>query len=366
MERLSEIVLISGSSSFEAACQIADFSEKHRARRLHGHSYRVNARARFSSDGGTFLSSLDHLQKRIDVVADSLDYSFLNDRIEIPTDENVARYIWDRLSSDLIYSVGLRSQENEGIDLDASGDAHVWRKFRFEAAHRLPNVPEGHKCGRMHGHGFEVIIHARSSVESANFGVEYERLERSWQLLHGRLHHQCLNEINGLENPTSELISRWIWNHLKEYLPELSWVTVYETATSGAHYDGFLYKIWKDFSIDSAVKVRNASVSDTRRNIHGHTFLCRLHLSADLDEILGWTVDYGDVKEKFKPVFDALDHRPLYEVKNLDDNDPLSIARWIRAEAALDLPRLERIDLFETRGSGVILDWGNSVPALPI
>jgi 6-pyruvoyltetrahydropterin/6-carboxytetrahydropterin synthase len=106
--------------------------------------------------------------------------------------------------------------------------------------------------------------------------------------------------------------------------------------------------------------------TDTRSRIHGHTYLCRLHLTAPLNDVLGWTIDYGDVKEKFNPIFDKLDHKPLYEIAELSDNDPFSIARWIKASSASHLTELERIDLFETRGCGVTIDWGPLGPALPI
>ena len=173
-------------------------------------------------------------------VTESLDYRYLNDIIDVPTDENIARYIWSQLGLKNIHQVGLQSQKDEGVDIDRNGVALVWRKFRFEAAHRLPNVPTGHKCGRMHGHGFEVIFHMRRKAIGGRLGVEYERINSLWKGIYSKLHHNCLNDIEGLENPTSELISRWIWNTVKNELPELIWITVYETASSGAHYDGCL------------------------------------------------------------------------------------------------------------------------------
>ena len=143
-------------------------------------------------------------------------------------------------------------------------------------------------------------------------------------------------------------------------------MTVYETASSGAHFDGQHYRIWKEFSLDSAVQLKRAPVGDPRRRLHGHTYTLRLHLHAPLDRLLGWTVDYGDVKELFGPVFSRLDHHPLHELAAVEDNDTLSLARWIRGETAPQLPQLDRIDLYETRGCGVILAWGRHAPALPV
>ena len=81
---------------------------------------------------------------------------------------------------------------------------------------------------------------------------------------------------------------------------------------------------------------------------------------------MGWTVDFGDVKELFNPIFKDLDHRPLYELPGLEDNDVESLLRWIKKECAGLLPALNRIDLYETRGCGAILSVGDESPALPV
>ncbi len=361
-----ERFFVTASTSFEAACQINVFPEGHRARGLHGHSYEVSVRAAIDDSESLSGDEIELAHAALVRSCASLNYSHLNNIVEIPTDENIARYVRTHLSLPKINVIGLRSQHDEGVHLDAQGCAHVWRKFRFESAHRLPNVPKGHKCGRMHGHGFEVILHAKSYLEESNLGIDYDELEACWSEVHELLHHNCLNDISGLENPTSEMISFWLWNRLKEKLPQLSWVTVYETATSGAHYNGSSFRIWKDFSIDSAIRRERVGSNDERVRIHGHTYLCRLHLTAPLDQVLGWTIDYGDIKEKFSPIFAALDHQPLYEIVDLPDNDPLSIARWIKESSSICLPELERIDLYQTRGCGVTIDWGSLGPALPI
>jgi 6-pyruvoyltetrahydropterin/6-carboxytetrahydropterin synthase len=82
--------------------------------------------------------------------------------------------------------------------------------------------------------------------------------------------------------------------------------------------------------------------------------------------VMGWTVDFGDVKQLFDPIFKRFDHKPLHEIPGLVDCDSASLARWVKAEAAPALPQLDRIDLYETRGCGVILSWGELGPALPI
>ena len=104
----------------------------------------------------------------------------------------------------------------------------------FESAHRLPNVPAGHQCGRIHGHRFEVILHANLDLGARDIGVDYDHIDECWAPIHALLDHACLNDIPGLENPTSELLAGWTWERLKPTIPELSWVTMYETANSGA------------------------------------------------------------------------------------------------------------------------------------
>nr|WP_324603161.1 6-carboxytetrahydropterin synthase [Thiocapsa marina] len=109
-----------------------------------------------------------------------------------------------------------------------------------------------------------------------------------------------------------------------------------------------------------------APEGDRRRRLHGHSYLMRLHLTAPLDEVLGWTIDYGDVKRQFKPVYDRLDHHRLDALPRLRQADPSNLLLWIREEVAAALPRLDRIDLHETPGCGAVLCWGALGPALPL
>ena len=218
----------------------------------------------------------------------------------------------------------------------------------------------------MHGHGFEVIVHADQDIADSDISVDYDYLDQLWAPLHSQLHYACLNDIRGLENPTSEVIARWIWRRLKAQLPELSCVTVYETASCGAHFNGEHYRIWKEMSFDSAVRLKRAPEGEARRRIHGHTYTLRLHLQAPLDTLMGWVVDFGDVKQIFEPILRRLDHQPLHEVLGECDTDVATLARWIQGQASPLLPELDRIDLDELRGCGAILSWGTMGAALPV
>ena len=115
----------------------------------------------------------------------------------------------------------------------------IFKEFRFEAAHRLPNVPVGHKCHRLHGHSFLVRIAVSGNLgPTSGWLMDFADITEKWQPLHQKLDHYYLNEVEGLENPTSEVLARWIWTRLKPTLPELSEVMVRETCTSGCIYRG--------------------------------------------------------------------------------------------------------------------------------
>ncbi len=115
----------------------------------------------------------------------------------------------------------------------------LFKEFRFEAAHRLPHVPDGHKCGRLHGHSFRIELHVQGAVDPAMAWVmDFAEIGEAFAPLHEQLDHHYLNEIEGLENPTSEVLARWIWERLRLTLPALSQVVVRETCTSGCVYHG--------------------------------------------------------------------------------------------------------------------------------
>ena len=115
----------------------------------------------------------------------------------------------------------------------------IYKQFTFEAAHRLPNVPPGHKCARLHGHSFEVTVHVRGPL-SAHEGwvMDFADLKASVKPVIEELDHYYLNDITGLENTTSEVIARWIWRRLAPALSGLSQIVVRETCTSGCVYRG--------------------------------------------------------------------------------------------------------------------------------
>ncbi len=115
----------------------------------------------------------------------------------------------------------------------------IYKDFTFEAAHVLPNVPDGHKCGRLHGHSFMVRISVSGEVDSySGWIIDFGDIKKAFKPIYNQLDHYYLNDIEGLENPTSENLARWIWQRLSPTMSQLSQIEIKETCTSGCIYRG--------------------------------------------------------------------------------------------------------------------------------
>lgn len=115
----------------------------------------------------------------------------------------------------------------------------IFREFTFEAAHRLPNVPTGHKCARLHGHSYRVAVHVAGDLHpELGWIMDFGDLKAIVKPIIDQLDHYYLNDIEDLANPTSEVLATWLWDRLIPRLPGLSAITVRETCTSGATYRG--------------------------------------------------------------------------------------------------------------------------------
>src|SRR5437867_9593965 len=104
------------------------------------------------------------------------------------------------------------------------------KDFSLEAAHTLPHAPEGHKCRRMHGHSYVIAVSVEGPVE-ADTGWLYDHAEinEAMKPLIEQLDHRCLNEIEGLENPTVENLCAWFWKRLAPHCPGLCEIVIHET-----------------------------------------------------------------------------------------------------------------------------------------
>jgi len=116
----------------------------------------------------------------------------------------------------------------------------IFTEFGFESAHFLPHVPDGHKCARLHGHSFRVQVQVGGEVDpTLGWVMDFADVRAACEPVREALDHRLLNDIDGLDNPTSELLAAWIWERLTPSLDgHLRAVTVRETCTSGCVYRG--------------------------------------------------------------------------------------------------------------------------------
>jgi len=112
----------------------------------------------------------------------------------------------------------------------------IFKQFRFEAAHSLPCVPEGHKCGRVHGHNYRVDVHVVGPVLKDGFVIDFADISGVVKPSIAKLDHTSVNET--IPNPTAENIAVWLWGEIASVLPGLARITVWETDDCGAVYTG--------------------------------------------------------------------------------------------------------------------------------
>ena len=114
----------------------------------------------------------------------------------------------------------------------------IYKDFTFEAAHKLPLVPETHKCSALHGHSFKVRVSVEADLNELGWVIDYAEIKACCSPIINQLDHSYLNEIPGLDNPTSENLAVWIWDSIKPKLPLLCQIEVKETCNSGCIYKG--------------------------------------------------------------------------------------------------------------------------------
>lgn len=115
----------------------------------------------------------------------------------------------------------------------------IFNVFNLESARRLPNLPATHPCARVHGHSFQVEVHLSGPLdETFGWVMDFAEIEAAWAPVKAALDHRYLNDVPGLDNPTSERLAIWIWDKLKPALPGLTKIVIRETASSGCIYQG--------------------------------------------------------------------------------------------------------------------------------
>ena len=115
----------------------------------------------------------------------------------------------------------------------------IYKEFSFDSAHFLPNVPDGHKCKGMHGHTYKLKVFIKGRLDpDLGWIMDFKDLKDALMPVIDRLDHKLINDIQGLQNPTAENITVWIWDQIKPSLPLLSRIELYETPTTGVIYSG--------------------------------------------------------------------------------------------------------------------------------
>ena len=115
----------------------------------------------------------------------------------------------------------------------------IFKQFTFDSAHFLSKVPEGHKCRQIHGHTYKLTVFIEGPVDNKMGWVsDFTNIKQIVSDTIEIVDHKLLNNIEGLENPTCEILSIWLWNRIKNEIPLLSKIELYETPTSGVIYEG--------------------------------------------------------------------------------------------------------------------------------
>ena len=115
----------------------------------------------------------------------------------------------------------------------------IVKEFKIEAAHRLPNLPPTHKCHRLHGHSFRIEVRVRGPLDpTLGWVIDFADISKAFAPVFDALDHHYLNEVPGLENPTSEVLAVWVWGRLAGALPGIAEVVVHETCTARCAYAG--------------------------------------------------------------------------------------------------------------------------------
>lgn len=109
--------------------------------------------------------------------------------------------------------------------------------FRIESARYLTGLEPSHPCSKMHGHSFKITLSIIGDLDpQKGWVIDYHEITKVMKPLLDQLDHKVLNEVSGLENPTSELLAKWIYRKTKSHIPGLKSVNVSETDSTECIY----------------------------------------------------------------------------------------------------------------------------------
>ena len=181
------------TSAFHSARQINSCPNGHVLKNIHGHNFLATIRQTTADKDKCNLQKLENsLSQKIQ----KINYCLLNNILNHPSDENIAKWLQNNCQGDGIFAYGIQSTEDQGADVYQSEGSLIWRRYQIHAAHRLPNVPKGHKCGQMHGHTFGIAIHQLLVGPGDSKECDaYASLDQAWHSIGKLLNFNCLNDF---------------------------------------------------------------------------------------------------------------------------------------------------------------------------
>lgn len=336
--------------TFEAALSFDGIGIPEKFKRFHGHSYKFTI-----SESNTIKQEnaiFPRLVQINDSIKNRLDYQNINKTtgLSLPNDAFLIQWIINEFNNNEINYLSLKSTSDSGVYWEKNSGFNGFWETLIHSAHFLPNLPENHKCHNLHGHNFKIVLGWKS--ECADNLMPYWSVKEIFNPFFLRLHQKILNDIPGLENPTSEGLCFWLWEKIKIVFPELSSVTVYETATSGCTYRGNNWESFKELNMDCAI--------DGPKGIMGHSYIIKLFVTGKLDPTFNWTLDFGEIKNRFAPFYKMIDHKYLSQVEGLISPDKqknllLELALWIFKRLQGAIPILSAVQIEDTPESGIFL-----------
>lgn len=347
-------------SGFQAARKLP--SKDRRLSRPHGHSFQVEV-----------YSKNPQILNELERVCTPLDYRNLNDFLKNPSDFNLAHALAKRLSvkelrltsapdRGVIINHRKMREDQENVELDIFAVTptekvtkeqlklmtELFLHGEFSAAHKLINLPQTHKCSRLHGHTFGLTIFADALVHSIN------ELEVAFNQCYDMFHHKYLNKI--LDNPTTEMICVWIWDYLRDRSLKPTRIQVSETRNSGCFYDGNVFKIYKKLDFEASrpmndaefIQMKDLPESEILERIDftGGSYQLLLEITGRPEKEFDWVMDYSEIKKDFQVIYDRLDHNNLANLPHIKATGCGTLACWILQYAPKLIENISKVEVF--------------------
>ena len=356
------------SSGFEAARHVDILPDGHRSKQKHGHSFLATIQCSMPSEIAPYPGGeLEVMQSRLGMQIAKLDYSDLNVAIDTPTDENLARWVNTHCYVPSTQKIGIQSTSDSGVEIDTRGRAHVWRRYVFQSIRHLKNLPEGHVCGIEHSHSFVVIVHVDHQLGERDISVDYDFIDECWSQVVKKLSFVNLNLLSNLSEPSTENLSSWIWNELRILVRDVSRVTIYESPRCGVTFDGVKFHVWNESSFNCGVLKRDTHSKSQSNLVTAHqAFSIRIYVSQLAGQETSLNVATGGARECLDATLALIDSKVVAHLSDITDTSTKSIALWIHNKIVQKIPNIDRVELFETRGCGVIVSSGFAETVIPV